>query len=622
MTGGADNVPRTAGNAESDGAAAMSDGANGASRTAGMAQSDGANGAAAGHRGDTGDDPTHDRGGTGDDPSHGHSGAGDDPTHDRGGAGDDPSHGHSGAGDDPAGARLLFRYLGGEEWYEYRAILGVFAGTFFAEFTPEDVAATIAAGGTAGIDPAVVPDRLESLRRWGNLTVSSSVGNPSSLDDYYRRRNRYLITRAGQEVYELVEQVLAGADEIGDVQAGRLRDLHRALEALREHGEAGFDRAGGEDLADAVRTVFDIHQRFTTELTQFFAELNEWQSRYDLNADEVRFFAGVLVDYVSEQLTEIERMARPIARSLERILPQLPVLLSALRSGLAARVDDAGLADSVTVRRPPGTSPDDWEHLAAWFVAQPGRAPRLDQLTRQAVAAVRTLTANLTRLSRGGLGAASRRADFVRLAGFFDRTATADDAHEIAAATFGLGSCRRLGTLAADADDPAPTVTPWKEAPRAVVAVSLRERGETTQRGRATPMPDRRLERKLMQRRREMDRLAHETVAAELLSCAGDGGRIDGASMSVASFAMLRDLISRSGLRVALDAEVRTATAAGVRCDVHRKDGARTVVECPDGRLAMQGLVVTIKAAPGTGRSAELAIRATPGLAEPVGAPA
>ena len=200
--------------------------------------------------------------------------------------GSDPSHGDT--GNDPAGARLLFRYVGGEEWHEYRAILGVFAGTFFAEFTPDDVAAEVA-GGTAEIDPAVVPDRLESLRRWGNLTVSSSIGNPSSLDDYYRRRNRYLITRAGQEVYELVERVLAGADEIGDVQAGRLRDLHRALERLGAHGEAGFDRAGSDDLADTVRTVFDLHERFTTELTQFFAELNEWQSRYDLDADEVRF---------------------------------------------------------------------------------------------------------------------------------------------------------------------------------------------------------------------------------------------------------------------------------------------------------------------------------------------
>lgn len=214
---------------------------------------------------------------------------------------------------DPASARQLFRYLGGEEWAEYRAILRVFAGTFFADFSPEEVASEVA---LAGVDPSVVPDRLESLYRWGNLTVSSSVGNPASLDDYYRKRNRYLITRAGQEVFEFVEQMLERVDEIGDVQAGRLRDLNRALIALGRHGDAGFDRVSGQELGDAVRSVFDLHERFTDELTRFFAELNQWQSRYDLDADEVHFFASVLVDYVSEQLTEIERMTRPIARSL------------------------------------------------------------------------------------------------------------------------------------------------------------------------------------------------------------------------------------------------------------------------------------------------------------------
>lgn len=501
--------------------------------------------------------------------------------------------GDSGDGDDPAQARSLFRYLGGDEWQEYRAILEVFAGTFFAEFTPEEVAAAAA---ESGVDPAVVPDRLESLRRWGNLTVSSSIGNPSSLDDYYRRRNRYLITRSGQEVFELVERVLAKADEIGDVQAGRLRDLHRALTELGELADTGFDRVGGDDLAAAVRAVFDLHERFTTELTQFFAELNLWQSRYDLDADEVQFFAGVLVNYVAEQLTEIERMTRPIARSLERVRPHLPDLLAALRSGLAGRVEEAGLAERVAVRRLAGTRTDDWDHLAAWFAAAPGRASRLDQHTRQAVAAVRTLTANVTRLSRAGLGAASRRADFVRLAGFFDRSATIGEAHEIAAAAFGLGSCRHLGMLSKDADDPAPTVTPWRDAPRADVPVSLRERGDISQRGGSTPVHDRRKARELMSRRRELDRVARETVAAELLSRAGDGGRIDGAHMSVASFAMLRDLISRSGLRAGRNG-FRTATETGVRCGVRRVDGARTVVECPHGRLTMHDLVVTVTAA-------------------------
>ena len=200
-----------------------------------------------------------------------------------------------------ATARALFRYLGGEEWREYRAILAVFAGTFFAEFTPEEIATAL--DGT-GVDPAVVPDRLERLRQWGNLTVSSSIGNPTSLDDYYRRRNRYLITRPGQEVYEAVERLLVGAAEVGDVQAGRLRELLRALATVAAEAESGLD-GPPERLVDAARTAFDVHERFTTELTQFFAELNQWQSRYDLDADEVQFLASVLVDYVDEQLTEI-----------------------------------------------------------------------------------------------------------------------------------------------------------------------------------------------------------------------------------------------------------------------------------------------------------------------------
>ena len=295
-----------------------------------------------------------------------------------------------------------------------------------------------------------------------------------------------------------------------------------------------------------MRTVFDYHDYFTVELTQFFAQLNEWQNRYDLTPDEVQVFASVLVDYVSEQLTEIERVAGPIGRALERLLPLLEDLLPALRSGLAARVEEAGLSDSMTIRRLKGTEPEDWRHLAIWFVAAPRRPSRLDQHTRQALAAVRTLTTNVSRLARLGTGMSSRRSDFVRLAGFLDRAPTAERAQAIAAAAFGLGSCRRLGTLSSDADDPDPTVTPWRSAARAAVPVALRERGDTTARGLASPMRDRSREMELLKRRRELERMARERTAAELLAGADETGRIDGAKLSRESFAMLRDLIGRS----------------------------------------------------------------------------
>ena len=157
-------------------------------------------------------------------------------------------------------------------------------------------------------------DRLESLRRWGNLTVSSAVGNPSSLADYYRRRNRYLITREGQEVHQVVEGVLTRVDEVRDVSTGRLRALQDALDRLTRLDPAEGDPAA---LADAVGAVFDPHEAFTSEITQFFAAINQWQSRYDLTPDELRFFAEVLVGYVGERLEEIERAARPIGRRLQ-----------------------------------------------------------------------------------------------------------------------------------------------------------------------------------------------------------------------------------------------------------------------------------------------------------------
>src|SRR5690606_14713060 len=158
------------------------------------------------------------------------------------------------------------------------------------------------------------------------------------------------------------------------------------------------------------------HEAFTTEITQLFAAINQWQSRYDLTPDELRFFAEVLVGYVGERLDEIERAARPIGHRLEALGDRFATLVERANKGLAGRVHAAGLSGSVAVRHRAGSRLEDWEHLGSWFLRRRGRPSRIEMLTREAVAAVRTLTLNLTRLSRTGVGSASRRADFLRLA--------------------------------------------------------------------------------------------------------------------------------------------------------------------------------------------------------------
>lgn len=485
-------------------------------------------------------------------------------------------------------ARRLFRYITVEEWRDHRAIMAVFAGTFFAEFAVDDVMAALAEQGIE-LEATVLAERLERLRRWGNLTVSSATGNPASIADYYRRRNRYLITRAGQEVHAVVEGVLARIDEVRDVSTGRLRSLLAALQALIA---VDASTVAAARLGDLVRDVFDPHEAFTTEIAQFFVAINQWQSRYDLSADELSFFAEVLVGYVAERLDDIERLARPIGRALTELEPHVEVIARRAGGGLAARVDEAGLAASVVVSRQPGTRAADWEHLATWFVRRRGQPSRIEQLTAQAVAAIRTLTLNLTRLSRVGVGAASRRADLLRLATFF--AAAPDDATvaRLSVAAFGLHGPLHWSVLAGDADDPVATTVAWADAPPALVPVSLRERGDTTNRGRATPMPDRSAALRLLEQRRARERADALDIDRELLAAQPFGEAV----LSPAALARAQALVAMALRQIGVGATSRSIVEGTLRCTIERTPGTDTELRSAQGRLVLRDLSVVFAA--------------------------
>lgn len=487
----------------------------------------------------------------------------------------------------------VFSYV--TESPDYRVILDIFAGTFFAELTPDDVAARLAEAGVE-LPAETVAARLESLRGWGNLEVSASVGQVSTVADYYRRRNRYLITRVGQEVHELVEGVLTQVDDVRDVSLGRLDALATALEALLT---LDADTAEPAALADAVRAVFDPHRAFSAEITQFFAAINQWQSRFDLDEAEFAFFSEVLVGYVGERLESLERRARPISALLDALAPRVPVLVTRARDGLAARVADAGL-DGVRVRAEHGSTAEDWENLSAWFRGRPGTPSRVATLGRDAVNAVRTLTQNLTRLSRSGVGGSSRRADYLRLATFFDAAGRdrPTELPRLAAAAFGLFACRHLGAAAVDDIDPVASTTSWWEAPRAQVPVSLRERGDTTNRGRSGQVPDRSMQRAHLLARRRADEERAAAVRSELLAAAGpDGALPDGVVLPQRALAVLQQLLGPAVAAMGPGRVKGETEVDGLRCVAERRPGESTTVHTPVGALRLMDLTLSISAA-------------------------
>ena len=192
------------------------------------------------------------------------------------------------------------------------------------------------------------------------------------------------------------------------------------------------------------------------------------------------------------------------------------------------------------------------------------------------------------------LCSSSRRADFLRLANAL-HTADPDVVPHLAAAAFGLYAANHFGVLANDTADPVATSTSWWDAPRAPIPVSIRERGDTTNRGRPTPLVDRSVEQEFVRRRRDAERRSRERVDAELLAV----GSLDGALLSMQAMTRFQQLLGRSSHRAVAGSGQREVTDGGLYCVVRRSVGTRTVVQCPEGVLSMLDVEVSITVANG-----------------------
>jgi hypothetical protein len=135
--------------------------------------------------------------------------------------------------------------------------------------------------------------------------------------------------------------------------------------------------------------------------------------------------------------------------------------------------------------------------------------------------------------------------------------------------------------------------TSWWSAPRAQVPVSIRERGDTTNRGRPTPVADRSAAQELVRRRRETERQARERVDVELLTI----GDMDGARLSQPAMQRLLGLVGRTSHGSQIAARERSLTDGALTCLIRREPGKQTVVRSPEGALTLIDLRVSIHAA-------------------------
>lgn len=428
----------------------------------------------------------------------------------------------------------VFAHVVAEKTTLYRAVMRVFSEAkahFVVHLRPEDVMARLEGTSLEDLQPA-----LDQLVHWGNLQAEPDTTRVTSVEDFYRARFLYQITREG----EAAEQALATFDRElgrrGALQAVALEDIRSRLQALGVLAEQA-----DPDPAQVHLALRDLAAVFTGLAENARAFMSGLGRTLDLRGNREAFLAYKerLIEYIERFIGDLVTASAEIAGQIGRLEgPGAPRPIDALLAIAATREaeDQAPDPESVDGQKDREALVRDalagwqahWSGLTAWFVGGTERPSQASLLRARARRAISQLLEAVVRLNERRLGRSDRTADFRTLARWFLECESEGEAHRLWRAAFGLAPARHLTldaeSLAERQAHPVGPGTSWAEAPPLRVSPRLRETGSHRRRGPPPTLQRRDRERALLAR--ELAAEAAEARAARARLATGRDGRL------------------------------------------------------------------------------------------------
>lgn len=393
----------------------------------------------------------------------------------------------------PAAGYAPFAHLTVPNATLYRQVMQVFVRAkeqFAVHLRPEDVHAALPLEHRPA-EAGPVTEALDKLVEWGNLRADPDTTRVTAVEDFYRRRFIYQLTRAG----EAAEEALAAYDDAlgrrGALQAVALADIATQLKAL-----LALAGQPDPDPAKVHLALLGLVDRFTALAENARAFMGSLQRTIDLHEVEVEAFLAYkdrLIAYLERFIQDLITTGAEIALLVTRLDGAAEGLLrlAAQREASDAAPEDARSAAREAYERWASR----WEGLRGWFLTAPGRDAQAKLLRARALGAIPQLLSVVRALNERRAGRSDRSADFRTLARWFAEAPDDGARHRLWRTAFGLYPSRHLTvdarTAAERESDPVPPGTSWAGSPPLRISPQLRRTGSYERRGKARRVEDR-----------------------------------------------------------------------------------------------------------------------------------
>jgi uncharacterized protein (TIGR02677 family) len=437
--------------------------------------------------------------------------------------------------DSPAalGSARPFAHLNAPLYPLYRQIMTIFRNSkqrFVVHLRPEDVAEAVH---SAAVED--VAEALSKLEEWGNLRATPDTSRVTTVEDFYRTRYLYQLSREGEAAERALEVYEQEIGRRAELQAVALEDIRLRLRAL---AELPADRE--PDPAVVHSLLLELSSRLDSLAANATAFMSSLQRTIDLqDIDEEAFLAykDRLLAYLQRFVSELVVKSAAIAALLQAIDEARAGQLLAIAArreaadvapGAAQDARDSELAKLAEWR-------DRWSGIRSWFCGDRSHPSQASLLRQRARKAIPDLLATISLLQERRAGRSDRSADFRALARWFAQAPSEEDAHRLWRVAFGLSSARHFTGEPSDTDKAG--VDSWLDAEPLMIAARLRATGKFERRGGPLKIRDRAAQREELARQvaaeRDQAQTARRTLATGRPARLSDLGELDRAEFAL-----------------------------------------------------------------------------------------
>ena len=256
--------------------------------------------------------------------------------------------------DGPRGNYGPFAYLSTPNALIYRRVMRAMMAEkerFAVHVRPEEVWAALEADGDGPVTVEAVADALDRLaeRPWGNILAFPDASRVTALEDFYRRRMLYQLSREGEAAERALAQYDAALGTRGALQSVALEDIVVLLSSLKE-AVATNAVDGAMDEARIHQALRSLRDRFVELAENAVAFMGSIQRTIDLHDADVEAFLAYkeqLLEYLERFINDLLTRGAAIAELLASIDAdgvRFLATTAARRESLDAAPDEAATA--------------------------------------------------------------------------------------------------------------------------------------------------------------------------------------------------------------------------------------------------------------------------------------